>query len=166
MAKVKLCLEKGLFARIALPSGEFTLQRGGCIEVEESELDVIEKELKAGIFYIERSIDKNEEPEEEEVTQEEVSTDEADNEEETQEGSVEEGVKEDEGTSEVAAEKLNLNTVTLEQLIDVPGIGEDLAIMIVNYREKNGGFKSVDELENIKGIGAKKLESLRDWFTV
>jgi len=44
----------------------------------------------------------------------------------------------------------------------VPGIGKVKAQSIIDYRNENGKFKSVDELTNITGIGAKTLEKLRD----
>ena len=62
--------------------------------------------------------------------------------------------------------KLDLNTATVEQLKELPKIGDKTAKAIVKYREDHGGFKSVDELLNVKGIGKKKLELLRPWVTV
>ena len=62
--------------------------------------------------------------------------------------------------------KLDLNTATVEQLKELPKIGEKTAQAIVKYREEHDGFKSVDELLNVKGIGKKKLELLRPLVTV
>ena len=53
------------------------------------------------------------------------------------------------------AGKVNLNTASAQQLTDVPGIGEKLASRIVEYRQKNGSFKNVQELMNVKGVGEK-----------
>jgi competence protein ComEA len=61
---------------------------------------------------------------------------------------------------------LNLNTATLEQLDTLDGIGPGLATAILEYREENGGFGSVDELGQVPGIGEKRLESLREQVRV
>lgn len=66
-----------------------------------------------------------------------------------------------------AAQTININTATAEELSDfLPGIGEVKARSIVDYREASGGFDSVDELLNVKGIGAKTLETLRPYCRV
>jgi competence protein ComEA len=62
--------------------------------------------------------------------------------------------------------KINLNTASLESLLGLPGIGESKANAIVAYREQNGGFKTVDELLNVKGIGPKLLDNIRNKVTV
>ena len=59
-----------------------------------------------------------------------------------------------------AVQKVNINTATVEQLVEVKGIGEVLAQKIVEYRQAHGGFKSLDELDNVKGVGGKTLEKL------
>jgi competence protein ComEA len=61
---------------------------------------------------------------------------------------------------------LNLNRVSAEDLCLVPGIGNPLALEIVRYRERRKGFRSVEELKNIKGVGEKNWQAFRPYFTV
>src|SRR5581483_8118338 len=68
--------------------------------------------------------------------------------------------------SQAAGAALNLNTATREELIAVSGIGPARAQAILDYRAQHGGFKSVDELASVKGIGARRVETLRAEFTV
>lgn len=56
---------------------------------------------------------------------------------------------------------VNLNTASVEELATLPGIGQATAEKIVDYRAKHG-FKDTRELMNIKGIGEKKYEKLKD----
>lgn len=62
--------------------------------------------------------------------------------------------------------KLNINMATVKELSMLPGIGEGYAQRIVDYREKNGPFISIEDLMNIKGIGEKRFESISDYITV
>jgi competence protein ComEA len=57
---------------------------------------------------------------------------------------------------------LNLNTATLEQLDTLQGIGPATAQQIVDYREEHGGFGSVEELDQVPGIGETRMAALRD----
>ena len=58
----------------------------------------------------------------------------------------------------IQSDKISLNKANLQQLQTLNGVGEKKARAIVEYRQKNGGFKTVDELMNVKGIGPKLLE--------
>ena len=62
--------------------------------------------------------------------------------------------------------KVNINKATVQQLQDLPGIGPAIARRIVEYREQNGPFKRIEELMNVRGIGARKFARLRDRITV
>jgi len=64
------------------------------------------------------------------------------------------------------APKVNINTASSEELQKVKGIGPVLAKRIIAYREKVGRFLSLDELREVKGIGAKTLEKLKPYLTI
>ncbi len=68
--------------------------------------------------------------------------------------------------SAFAADKINLNEATADQLQMLDGVGPATASAIIEYREANGGFDSVSELKSVKGIGDKKLQSLSGDVTV
>ena len=61
---------------------------------------------------------------------------------------------------------VNINKATIQELDILPGIGEAIANKIINYREENGQFKSIDEIKNINGIGDKKYEELKSLISV
>ncbi|HPM02663.1 MAG TPA: helix-hairpin-helix domain-containing protein [Candidatus Cloacimonadota bacterium] len=61
-------------------------------------------------------------------------------------------------------EKININTANITELCTLKGIGTKKAEAIIDYRIKNGSFKSLDDLLNIKGIGKKNLENLKPYI--
>jgi competence protein ComEA len=61
---------------------------------------------------------------------------------------------------------MNLNTATIEQLETLPGIGRKVAERILEYRTKSGGFKKIEELMNVKGIGEKSFLKLKPMVVV
>ncbi len=61
---------------------------------------------------------------------------------------------------------INLNTALAEELETLPGIGEVLAGRIIAYREEVGGFRSVEEIMDVRGIGQAIFEGLEDFITV
>jgi competence ComEA-like helix-hairpin-helix protein len=56
---------------------------------------------------------------------------------------------------------LDLNAAHLEDLMELPGIGEKLAQRLMEYRRSHGGFRSVEDLRKVQGIGEKRMERLR-----
>ena len=65
-----------------------------------------------------------------------------------------------------AAETVDINTADKETLMSLNGIGEAFAERIIEYREQNGGFKAVQELTNIRGIGRTLVEKNREVLTI
>ncbi|RIK33565.1 MAG: hypothetical protein DCC52_02925 [Chloroflexi bacterium] len=68
--------------------------------------------------------------------------------------------------AETPRAKLNLNTATLAELDALPGVGETLAQRILDYRQQNGAFKTIEDLKNVKGIGDKLFDDLKELVTV
>ena len=67
---------------------------------------------------------------------------------------------------EMLMEKVNINTADMEQLMQLPGVGEGTAKKIIDYRNSNGQFKTVDQIKSIPGIGDKKYEKMKDLLTM
>ena len=61
---------------------------------------------------------------------------------------------------------VNINTATKEELVSLKGVGEKRAQEILDYRKKNGNFKSVDDLEKVPGIGPGLMKQIRSELTV
>ncbi len=61
---------------------------------------------------------------------------------------------------------ININTADKETLCEIDGIGEATAGEILKYRDEHGAFSEIDELLNVKGIGEKTLENIRDRITL
>lgn len=62
-------------------------------------------------------------------------------------------------------ELLNINTASVDELQTLPNIGEATAQRIIDYRTQHGDFSSVDDIQNVRGIGAKTLEKLRPFIS-
>lgn len=58
--------------------------------------------------------------------------------------------------------KVNINTATEAQIAMLPGIGQKIAIEIINYRTNNGNFKVLEDIKKVSGVGDKKFEKIRD----
>ena len=61
---------------------------------------------------------------------------------------------------------INLNAATIDQLETLPGIGRKTAERIIEYRTKSGGFKKIEDLMNVKGIGEKSFLKLKPLVAV
>lgn len=61
---------------------------------------------------------------------------------------------------------VNINTATQTELETLPGIGPSLALKIINYRNENGKFSSIDEIKNVSGIGESKFEKLKKYVNI
>ncbi len=67
-----------------------------------------------------------------------------------------------ENSPAVNVKKINVNTADLDELSELPGIGEVKASEIIKFREKNGAFKKAEDLLKVPGIGPKTIEKIRD----
>lgn len=61
-----------------------------------------------------------------------------------------------------SSEKININSASAQELQKLSGIGETLAQRIIDYREKNGSFTSIEDLKKVSGIGDARYESLKE----
>ena len=61
---------------------------------------------------------------------------------------------------------VNINTANIEKLQTLPGIGESIATKIIEYRDKNGKFKTIEDIKNVSGIGENKFNNIKDKITV
>ena len=63
-------------------------------------------------------------------------------------------------------DKISLNNASLDELMTLDGIGEKKAQAIIEYRNKNGGFKSIEEILEVDGIGSATYEKIKDRLTI
>ena len=76
------------------------------------------------------------------------------------------GEKEKNVLGSVRDEMINLNTASRKELEELPGIGPGLAGRIIEYRQANSGFRNVEEVKLVKGIGDKLFEKMKDKITI
>ena len=69
-------------------------------------------------------------------------------------------------TKESLTEHININDASCEELQILPRIGPAIAQKIISYREEHGPFRSIDEIQNVKNIGPKTFEKIKDYITI
>lgn len=60
--------------------------------------------------------------------------------------------------------KININSANQEELMSLPGIGDATALKIIDYRNNNGKFNTIEDIKNVKGIGDSKFENIKDFI--
>ena len=63
-------------------------------------------------------------------------------------------------------ELVNINTANIDELMDIKGIGRSKAKAIIEYRDKNGNFNSIDDIKNVDGIGDSLFEKIKMYIKV
>ncbi len=80
--------------------------------------------------------------------------------------SVEKSSRSDEKSKELLEKSININTADIELFMKLPGIGIKTAEKIAAYRNEKGGFESIEELINVKGIGEVKMNNIKKYIFV
>ena len=66
----------------------------------------------------------------------------------------------------IKEEKININTADEDELQRLPGVGASTAAKIIKYREENGSFRKIEDIQNVKGIGEAKYNDLKEQIEV
>lgn len=67
-------------------------------------------------------------------------------------------------SGEIPYKSININTATKEEFISLPGVGESIAEKIIAYRDERKGFKKIEDMLNVNGIGKKKFEKIKEYI--
>ena len=62
--------------------------------------------------------------------------------------------------------QININTAAKDELMQLPGVGEKTALLIMEYRENNSSFKTIEDIMEVKGIGPKKFDKMKKYLKV
>ena len=65
-------------------------------------------------------------------------------------------------TRNITGGKININTASEKELVELPGVGPSTAQKIIRYRQENGAFSTIDEIKNVRGIGDGKFAKMKD----
>lgn len=76
------------------------------------------------------------------------------------------GSTEESGGSEDNPDLININTASVEELDELPGIGPTIAQRIIDYRDANGPFQTIEDILNVSGVGPSTFEQIKDLITV
>lgn len=68
--------------------------------------------------------------------------------------------------SETTIQKININTAGIEELCMIQGIGESIAVRIIEYRNENGYFQTIEDIMRVKGIGEAKFEKMKESIAI
>ena len=79
--------------------------------------------------------------------------------------SIKEGIEDPSKIDTVTIDKININTATKDELMELPGVGDKTADKIIAYRE-NKQFASIEEIMDVKGIGEGKFADMKDYIIV
>ena len=72
----------------------------------------------------------------------------------------------EETSDNISSNLVNINTANIEEIMNLPGLGEAKAKSIIEYRTKNGNFTSIDKIKEVSGIGEAIFEKIKDYITV
>jgi competence protein ComEA len=78
----------------------------------------------------------------------------------------EEPIATESSTGNTSADLVNINTASLDELIALPSIGPTIAQKIIDYRNENGAFSTIEDIMNVSGIGPSIFEDIKDLITV